>query len=346
MKRILKIYPFVLLVLFQLQFCKAQTLSNPSEKLVIGIGSCSKESKDLQVLKHIENKNPNLFIWMGDNIYGDTYDMNELERKYQKLVNNEYFKSLKSKTPMLSVWDDHDYGWNDEGKNYPYKKESRDLFLKYWEVKNPFRLENKNGIYGVEYIPFKDKKLQIILLDTRYNRDDLVKFDKKMTSGKNDYIPSDDISKSFLGEKQWAWLEETLLQPADLRIIVSSIQFSHEYNGWESWTNLPKQQEKMLDLIRKTRAENLFFISGDVHWGELSKYKVDGNYPIYDLTSSGLTEKWPTIEPNQYRIGEGVRDPNFGIIEWDGGNEIVFKIFNNKNELRLQQTIDLQELKF
>ncbi len=78
-----------------------------------------------------------------------------------------------------------------------------------------------------------------------------------MPFGKNDYVPCRDTSKSFLGEAQWNWLEEILKTPADLRILVSSIQFSHEYNGWESWTNLPSQQQKMMDLIKKTKAENL-----------------------------------------------------------------------------------------
>lgn len=231
-------------------------------------------------------------------------------------------------------------------KEYPEKEESKKLFLKYWDVKNPFRLKNKDGIFGVEYHQFKGKRIQIIILDTRFNRDALCKYDKAFPFGKNDYVPCNDANKTFLGETQWKWLEETLKAPADLRILVSSIQFSHEYNGWESWTNLPAQQQKMMDLIQKTKAENLFVISGDVHWGELSKYQLPNQYPIYDFTSSGLTEKWPTLEPNKFRIGEAVIDPNYGIIEYDGKNEVVFKLYNHEDKLKLQQKVSLKELKF
>lgn len=316
------------------------------DSFVIGIGSCSKQSKDLSILSEVEKKHPNLFIWMGDNIYGDTYDMNVLEEKYRLLVNNPHFKLLKEKTPMLATWDDHDYGWNDAGKEYPKKEESRKLFLKYWEVKNPFRLNNPNGIYGAEYIKYKGKTIQIILLDTRFNRDELAKYNKSFPFGKNDYVPTDDELKTFLGKEQWSWLEETLQVPADLRIMVSSIQFAHEYNGWESWTNFPREQQKMMDLIKRTKAENLFFISGDVHWGELSKYTLPGQYPIYDFTSSGLTEKWPNIEPNKFRVKNAVRDPNYGLIIWDGKDKVEFRLYNNKDEQVFDYTIHLSELKF
>lgn len=322
------------------------TAQQQMDFFTIGIGSCSKQSKDLGILSKVVEKKPDLFLWMGDNIYGDTYDMQVLEEKYKALVNNPYFQTLKKTTPMLSVWDDHDYGWNDAGKEYPEKEASRKLFLKYWEVKNPDRINNPDGIFGVEYIHHKNRKIQIILLDTRFNRDVLTKYQKGMPFGKNDYIPTDEPTRTFLGETQWKWLEQILKEKADLRIIVSSIQFSHEYNGWESWTNFPAQQQRMMDLIRTTHAENLFFVSGDVHWGELSSYTLPGQYPIYDFTSSGLTEKWPSIEPNKNRIKNAVRDPNYGIIRWDGENSIEFNLYNHLDQRVFTHEINLKELKF
>ena len=41
-------------------------------------------------------------------------------------------------------------------------------------------------------------------------------------------------------------------RPSDLRIIGSSNQFSHEYNGRESWTNFPFERQRMIGLIRRT----------------------------------------------------------------------------------------------
>jgi alkaline phosphatase D len=164
--------------------------------------------------------------------------------------------------------------------------------------------------------------LQIILLDTRTFRDDLALNDG---SGKNDYIPNDDPTLELLGADQWAWLEQQLMAPADLRIIGSSIQFGHEYNGYESWTNLPSERSRLLALIENTQASGVFFISGDVHWGEFSRREFAPGYDLYDFTSSGINEDWPEVESNQFRVGEPVAEYNVGFmtIAWPASNLTV-----------------------
>ena len=113
------------------------------------------------------------------------------------------------------------------------------------------------------------------------------------------------------------------MEAADVRIIASSNQFSHEYNGWESWTNVPHEQERMIQLIQKTKANGVVFISGDVHWGEISKKNWSNGYPIYDVTSSGLIQTWPNLEPNKNRIGPAVPQNNIGLIEIGKHNESI-----------------------
>ena len=184
----------------------------------------------------------------------------------------------------------------------------------------------------------------MILLDTRTFRDRLVSNDG---TGMNDYVPNTSPDSTFLGEAQWAWLEARLREPADLRIIASSNQFAHTYNGWESWTNVPWEQARMLDLIRETKAEGVLFISGDVHWGEISRMRTPALYPIWDVTSSGLTETWPSLMPNDNRVGEAVRDPNFGLIEVDWAAEkIILRIIDARNRVRTQQKLSLNDLRF
>ena len=43
-------------------------------------------------------------------------------------------------------------------------------------------------------------------------------------------------------------------------------------------------------------------------------------YPLWDLTSSGLTEEWRVPTPNANRASEVVADANFGYvdIDWQG----------------------------
>ena len=210
-----------------------------------------------------------------------------------------------------SVWDDHDYGLNDIGKNYPFKEESKQIFLDFWGVS-----EDSDVALGL-------RSTAVIAGDplasdcgccssaARNFRDDLLPaVDPELH--RNDYRPNPDPSVTLLGDAQWAWLEQQLLQPAEVRVIATSTQFGVAYNGYEAWANFPAEQERLVALIRETQAEGVVFISGDVHYGELSRLQPEAMYPLYDLTSSGITQTWPEFEPNANRIGEAESTNNFG----------------------------------
>jgi alkaline phosphatase D len=288
---------------------------------------------------------PDLFIYLGDNIYGDSRNMDELRAKYAKLAAKPEFRHLCKTVPVIATWDDHDYGENDAGRHYPYKEDSREIFLDFWnEPANSARREHA-GVYHSLLLGPPDKRVQVILLDTRTFRDNILSGGGP--AWKNDYYPNENPDSTFLGAEQWAWLGEQLKIPARLRVIASSNQFGHSYNGWESWTNVPREREKMLALIRDTRAEGVVFISGDVHWGELSRLNSEGLYPIYDLTSSGITQNWPNVEDNENRVESVVRENNFGmlLIDWEK-EELTFELRNKKGRKALGHTLPFSELKF
>ena len=317
---------------------------------MIGFGSCAHQDKPQPILDLVAHRGPDLFLYLGDNIYGDTRDMQVLRSKYAVLESKPEFQRLAAASPLLSVWDDHDYGENDAGADYPFKKESRDIFLDFWQVPRDSPRRKADGIYGSHLFEKEGRRLQVILLDTRTHRSPLKKRDKNSPpnrESKNDYVPDSNPGKTLLGAKQWLWLEKELRKPADLRLIASSLQFAHEYNGWESWTNLPSEQKRMLDLIRKTRARGVVFLSGDVHWGELSRINPAGLYPIYDITSSGITKTWPDFEPNRNRLGSVVRENHFGwlAIDWSEADPLLsFQLLDVSGAIRLQHQVRLSEL--
>ncbi|BDS09519.1 alkaline phosphatase D family protein [Aureispira anguillae] len=337
-----------------MMFSACLTSHQPSSTLAeetfcIAFGSCSNQKKEQPILHLVADRNPNVFIYLGDNIYGDTRDMNELQQKYDRLAAKPEFQRLKKSCQILATWDDHDYGENDAGRYYPFKEASKEIFLNFWEEPKSSERWQHKGIYHAVMLENAPLKIQVILLDTRSFRDNLTERKKeKKNAYKNDYQPTLSADSTFLGAAQWAWLENQLKQTADLRIIASSNQFAHEYNGWESWTNVPHEQKRMLQLIQKTQANGVVFISGDVHWGELSKYDNPYTYPIYDITSSGLTQSWHKTEPNKNRIGFPIRKNNFGCIEIkkDKATQLTFKIINKQNSTVVQHQIDLSELAF
>lgn len=316
----------------------------------IAFGSCGHQDRDQPVLDTVVAKKPDLFIYLGDNIYGDTKDMEVLKAKYNKLGAKKEFQNLRANVPTLSVWDDHDYGWNDAGKEYEFKGRSKDIFMEFWNVPaNSLRREHP-GIYGSHFFTDQKRTVQVILLDTRTFRDRLKFNPKSLPEGspfKNGYQPDPNPDKTLLGDVQWKWLAEELKKPADLRIVCSSIQFGHEYNGHESWTNLPLQQQKMFETIRDAKANGVVFISGDVHWGEISKREFDGLYPIYDVTASGLTQDWHNYEPSKYRVGEVWPKNHFGMIEIDWSIDdpkVTMQIISVPGEVKVNHTISLSDL--
>lgn len=288
---------------------------SPKDSFKIVFGSCAHQDKEQPMLLNAVKLNPDLFIYLGDNIYGDTRDMNLLKEKYQKLASKTEFQELKKSTKILSVWDDHDFGENDKGRHYPFKKESKEIFMDFWEVALDSDRRTHEGIYGSEFIKIGDKTLQIIMLDTRTFRDDLLKNEPKNPAYKNDYIPYTKKDSTILGKTQWKWLKKELSKKADIRIVASSLQFGHEYNGYESWTNMPHEQAKFINMISKTKANGVVFISGDVHWGEISKMKTTKTYPLHDVTSSGITQTWTSTETNKNRVGNVIMQNNIGLIE-------------------------------
>ncbi|MEY4604186.1 MAG: hypothetical protein RIT43_1478 [Bacteroidota bacterium] len=319
----------------------------------IAFGSCGHQDKTLEIFNTISDINPDLFIFLGDNIYGDTENMRVLRKKYRKLGRNAHFSRLKSHTKILATWDDHDYGANDAGKYYPKKNRSKKEFLKFFREPILSERRNHEGIYTSYF--FKDTTgiLQIILLDCRTFRNNLLPYDGSLKKDTTytyplDYSPHLENSDStLLGEEQWRWLEEELKKPATVRMICSSTQFATQYNGYEAWANFPGEQRRMAELIKKTRADGVVFISGDVHYAELSVRQFPDMYPIHDLTSSGLTEEWKFATPNAYRIGNPVMENHFGLIELNWAEKkINLEIKDFQNTTKLSHEIEFTELKF
>ncbi len=310
----------------------------------ISFGSCGAQTLPQPLLSIAADQNPDLYIFLGDNIYADTEDMETMRDEYKLLCTKEEFIELKTSTPVLAVWDDHDYGYNDAGLEYPKKVEAKQIFMEFWgETDNAERMSH-TGIYDAKIIGEAGKRVQIILLDTRYFRTAI----STLAGNPFFYVENFDPNATMLGNEQWAWLEQQLLKPADIRIIASSQQFCVEHNNYEAWANFPLEQEKMYDLIASTNASGVLFISGDVHYSELSKREPSNTYPLYDLTSSGITGT-STPVANQYREGNASAINNIGVIDidWNGNaTKINLSILDQAETVLLEKEITLSDIQF
>ncbi len=317
----------------------------------IAFGSCyNPREKRHSLFDAILKHRPDVFVLLGDNIYGDTHDMAMLKAKYAELEAVEPFRKLRDATKMIATWDDHDYGLNDGGKTYSKRAESAQIFLDFFKDPADSPRRKREGVYGSYTFGSGDRVCQILLLDTRYFRDEVPRAKGKRKPGTVGwYEPSTDTTKTLLGEAQWKWLEQQLQVPAKIRIIGSSIQTLAYEKGMENWGNVPHEQQRLFDLLKKHKAHHTFAISGDVHFAELSKKDLEGGYPFYDFTSSGMshTSKSWANAANSYRVGKALWDMNAGLIEIDWAKQTVhLGIINKLGEKIMNHPLKLSELEF
>ena len=231
----------LILFLFFLALLPVFAWGDPDSKTLsrIAFGSCADQNKPQPIWDAIIAWKPELFLFLGDNVYIDLLGMESWKYEYDKLARVSGFGNLRASCPIMAVWDDHDYGVNDGGAEYPKKAESQEIFLDFFnEPQDSWRRKNP-GIYDAKLFGPPGKRLQIIMLDTRYFRSPW----KRDPSPERRYQPQDDPSATMLGEEQWRWLEEQLKEQARIRIIVSSIQVVNDDHGFEGWGNFPRESE-------------------------------------------------------------------------------------------------------
>jgi alkaline phosphatase D len=311
----------------------AQSAPSGNQPLTrIAFGSCADEEKPQPIWDAVLAYQPQLFLFAGDNVYGDVRGgrnlpeadlLDGLRESYAAALRVPGFMRIKSEIPHLATWDDHDYGKNDAGEDFAGRVEAQRMFLDFWNVPPEDPRRRRQGVYYAQTFGPAGMRVQVILLDTRYHRSPLKPTDQRGAPGKERYLPDETLGRSMLGEEQWAWLAEQLREPAELRLIVSSVQVVADGHGWERWGNFPSERQRLYNLVRETRARGVVFLSGDRHIGAI--YRQDGSdvpYPLLDVTSSGLNQAFAEnreIGPN--RIGDVHGAVNFGTIDidWAGG---------------------------
>ncbi len=329
---------------------------------LIAFGSCAKEREPQPVWESIQADQPDLFLFIGDNNYADIWyeDGNRImapvtsrerfEEAYRMMGDQPGFAALRAEVPVMATWDDHDYGANDAGREYPLKSIAQTMFLEAFHFDQADPLWQQTGIYHARSFGPEGRRVQIIMLDTRSFRDPL---ERVAASKGGPYGPTQDESRTVLGEDQWRWLEAQLRHPADVRIIVSSIQVVAYEHGWETWGNFPHERQRLYSLVESTGAQGVLFLSGDRHLAEISRDAGQTGsavpYAMWDFTSSGMTDEIKTIsEPNQYRVGPVYRGTNYGLVRLDWAAQPVSLILESRDEggnLLHHQKVELTSLR-
>lgn len=302
-----------LLCLSMASIAAADPPAGDDEVQRIAFGSCLHQDKPQPIWDTLLGSEPDVFLMLGDAVYADTTDPDELGVFFGELDRNPGWRRLREQCRVMLTWDDHDYGLNDGGAEHPNRAGAQAEFLDFAREPADSPRRRQAGVYTSAVLGPPGRRVQIILLDTRYHRSPLqrVKVGPHTT-----VLPSVDPESTLLGEVQWAWLEEQLAVEAELRLLVSSIQVINDTHPFEKWANFHHERERLYGMLRASGRTPVVILSGDQHLAEISRVEGVLDYPLYDFTSSGLNNArdWELF-PNPRAVGKRYFENHFALID-------------------------------
>ena len=307
----------------------------------IAVGSCAHQDDPQPIWDAIVKQKPDLFLFIGDTIYANTNSPEEYKREFAKLEAVEGFQKLRQTCPIHAIWDDHDFGVDDGGAEHTAKREFQKIFQDFFRVPNDSPFRQQEGVQQSLVIGEPGRRVQIVMLDTRYHRGPLKSIRLR---DRTLYLPNVDPTVTMLGDKQWSWFERQLADvTAEVRIVASSIQIIPDEHPFEKWANLPLERDRFLARIRAVEKGTVVLLSGDQHLAEISQIELTPTRMLYELTSSGMTHTRMNIPaPNRHRLGKLYIRKNFGMVEvrWDQETpQISLRIYDDSGEVLHRQEI-------
>mmetsp|Transcript_14275 Transcript_14275/g.30999 ORF Transcript_14275/g.30999 Transcript_14275/m.30999 type:complete len:625 (-) Transcript_14275:98-1972(-) len=270
--------------------------------------------------KHLrEDFEPDLFIWLGDNMYLDTMsEMNDKRRAYNAAREDKYYLAYgpvaQPKIPTVAIWDDHDFGVDNAGREYPCLRSSQNEFVTHFNLpetdpRHPAQGgKQRFGVYSSHMfsVPEKEQEngIHLINLDNRSHRSPTFPM-HGLCEGAN---------STMLGAAQWAWLEAEMLNKTSvIKLVSSGVQVLPptskdrpadeycSYDGpdgsfvaanidmeedgadalgtkYEGWGEMPAERARLLRLAQRSinegRAKQVVFLTGDQHWVEIQAKRM------------------------------------------------------------------------
>ena len=210
----------------------------------VAFGSCNRQNRPQSHWPLIQSFDPSLFLWLGDAVYPKKGKSIEgLRFAFQNLTDNSLYHSFISNTSIDGIWDDHDYGINDAGRNVPDREYRQEEFIKFMQQGRAKEdawnsLRKQDGLYHSYDTNLAGLRTKFIFLDTRSHRDRHFIPSLGEYGFKGSALIASALRAAYtllgmgrkykgevLGEAQWKWLQSELeSSSADAHIIVSSIQ--------------------------------------------------------------------------------------------------------------------------
>ena len=277
----------------------------------IAFGSCNKTGLNLNYWSLIQRDQPDLWIWMGDNIYADHTNLMQREKLYNNLKSFPLYQDFRESTAIIGTWDDHDYGSNNSTGTFWSREESQQLFCDFMDIDKASEVRVQDGVYQSYSFGPVGQRTQVILLDLRYNMNNTL------------------THKSILGEAQWIWFENQLRSStADLIVIGSSLAVTSNVVGLglEGWGAYPNERKRLYEALANLGLDvPVVMLSGDRHFAELYRVALPSGKIVHEAMSSGLTHTTGVKLPHAGRISPMIGKKNYGVlaIDWTLAGPVV-----------------------
>ena len=305
--------------------CSILFASNQLLAYKYGLGSCLDQSLDQIIWPAIQEEKLDGFIFLGDNVYGDQPNgqLFKMKKAYE-IQKTKLPKWLMEEKEILAIWDDHDFGINDGGRDYLYKEEAKKMFLNFWNIAEDDPRNYRDGLYFKKVQHIEDVEIEIIALDTRY-------FRSKLNGKKNAYKPNKNPQATILGKMQWDWFESSITNStAKAIIIMSSIQVLATNHPYEKWANFPSERSKLIRILSEASQDKaIIIVSGDRH-----RSGIYQNNFFIEITASSLNKPGSEFKENDpLLIGETFPEMNYGILDIQPlQNKIILSLHNKKGK--------------
>jgi alkaline phosphatase D len=291
---------------------------------------------EYRIFRAVAARNPDLMIWLGDNVYFREADWNTrtgMLHRYTHGRSIAEMQALLASTHHYAIWDDHDFGPNNGDRSFWNKREALDVFKTFWA----------NPSYGVgetegAITTFSWGDVDFFLLDNRYHRSPQHRRH---------------VERTVLGEEQFQWLIDALVfSDATFKVVAMGGQFLNPLPIFENYAIYPEERARLLSELEKERVEGVVFLTGDRHHTEITRLDRGESYPLHDVTISPFTSghRDTITEPNYLRIEETlVAKRNFGLLAFKGGEDdrrLVVSCYDSANERLWEYEIPAADLRY
>ena len=277
------------------------TLNLGQHDLRFAFGSCMLDSYDQgDIWEQMVMLEPDVIFLIGDNAYTD--ELTDIAsptdlwtRHFETRSRVNLFRN-KRLIPVVATWDDHDYGMNNAGRDYPHKDVALAAFKDFFasdQTENFYMpgigVASAFDIYGYNFF----------LMDNRTFR-----------------TPLRESNQRHFGDDQMQWLLSNL-QSKDHAFIVSGDLFFGGYSTKDSFEGHRRQRfAYFLDELKKLDTE-VVFLSGDRHFSEIMEIPDDKlGYKTYELVAGPIHAKTkPFLFHNPLRIEGADNITNFTLVE-------------------------------